>query len=182
MSITTKTGDRGQTSLFSGERVYKDDLRVDAYGSLDELDAHIGEAKHLIPAEMKEELIELQNKLYRVMGTLASPSRDYPVPLCSKDVDELTDRVHFYEDRLDLKGFVVPGSLPASAKLDVCRTIARRAERRIIALSRQEEVPELILSFVNRLSDYFFILARTVEALSGAIVYKTKPAEPGCKD
>ncbi|HOH46964.1 MAG TPA: ATP:cob(I)alamin adenosyltransferase, partial [Candidatus Cloacimonadota bacterium] len=94
----------------------------------------------------------------------------------------LTDRVHYYEDKLNLQGFVVPGSLPESAKLDVCRTIARRAERRIIALSRKEEVPELLLSFVNRLSDYFFILARTVEALSGAIVYKTKPAEPGCKE
>ncbi len=182
MSITTKTGDRGQTSLFSGERVYKDDLRVDAYGSLDELDAHIGEAKHLVPPELKEELIELQNKLFRVMGTLASPSREYPVPICKEDVDALTDRVHYYEDKLNLQGFVVPGSLPESAKLDICRTIARRAERRIIALSRKEEVPEILLSFVNRLSDYFFILARTVEALSGAIVYKTKPAEPGCKE
>ncbi|HRY83981.1 MAG TPA: cob(I)yrinic acid a,c-diamide adenosyltransferase [Candidatus Cloacimonadota bacterium] len=172
MSITTKTGDRGMTSLFSGERVYKDDLRVDAYGSLDELDAQIGDAKHLVPQELKEELIGIQRQLYRAMGNLASKSGDYPLPLLEEDVELLTARVHYYESLLNLKGFVVPGSLPASAKLDICRTIARRAERRIIALSRHEEVPGPILSFVNRLSDYFFITARWVEDREGAIVYK----------
>ena len=181
MSITTKAGDRGQTSLFSGERVYKDDLRVDAYGTLDELDAHVGEAKHSLPYEVQIELVELQNKLFRVMGQLASPSADYPVPICPEDTDELTDRIHHYESRLDLKGFVVPGSLPSSAKLDICRTIARRAERRVIALSRKDEVAPEVMSFVNRLSDYFLILARWIQHLEGTITYKTKPSEPGCK-
>lgn len=174
MSITTKTGDQGKTSLFSGERVYKDDLRVDAYGTLDELDANIGEAKHMVPPDFKSELIDLQNTLFRVMGQLASASQPYPLPVCQADVDTMTDRIHYYESRLDLKGFVVPGSLPVSAKLDVCRTISRRAERRVIALSHREPVPQELMSFVNRLSDYFFILARWIEHLSNAITYKTK--------
>ena len=160
------------TSLFSGERVYKDDLRVDAYGSLDELDAQIGDAKHLVPEALKAELIDIQRQLYRAMGNLASKSGEYPLPLLEADVETLTNRIHDYESKLNLKGFVVPGSLPASAKLDICRTIARRAERRVIALSRVEEVPSAILGFVNRLSDYFFITARWVEDLEGAIVYK----------
>lgn len=160
------------TSLFSGERVYKDDLRVDAYGSLDELDAQIGDAKHLVPEALKAELIDIQRQLYRAMGNLASKSGEYPLPLLEADVEALTDRIHDYESKLNLKGFVVPGSLPASAKLDICRTITRRAERRVIALSRVEEVPSAILGFVNRLSDYFFITARWVEDLEGAIVYK----------
>ncbi len=182
MSITTKTGDKGQTSLFSGERVYKDDARVDAYGSLDELDAHIGEAKHYVPEDIREELIALQNRLFSAMGQLASRGVAYPYPICRADEEYLTGRIRFYEERLQLKGFVVPGSLPGSAKLDICRTIARRAERRVIALSRQEELAPELLGFVNRLSDYFFILARWVEHLSDAIVYKTKPAEPGCNN
>ena len=160
------------TSLFSGERVYKDDLRVDAYGSLDELDAHIGDAKHLVPESLKLELIQIQRQLYRAMGHLASKSGEYPLPLLDADVEELTTSVHHYESLLQLKGFVVPGSIPASAKLDICRTIARRAERRVIALSREEEVPAPILGFVNRLSDYFFITARWVEDLENAIEYK----------
>lgn len=182
MSISTKTGDKGQTSLYSGERVWKDDLRVDAYGTLDELDAHIGEAKHLVmDSELKATLIDIQNKLYRVMGQLASKSADYAIPICYSDAEALTSLVHRYEDIVGLKGFVIPGSLPASAKLDVCRTIARRAERRIIALSRTEEVAPELMEFCNRLSDFLYIAARYTEHLENAIVYKTRPEKVDCK-
>lgn len=182
MSISTKTGDKGQTSLWSGERVWKDDLRVDAYGSLDELDAHIGDAKHHIEQEeLKILLTEVQNKLYRVMGQLASKSKEYVIPICISDAEQLTERIHAFETQVELKGFVIPGSTPASAKLDICRTIARRAERRIIALSHLEEVPPAVLEFCNRLSDFFFILARYTEFLEGAIVYKSKPDTIDCK-
>ena len=182
MSITTKTGDKGQTSLWSGERVWKDDLRVDAYGTLDELDAHIGVAKHFIQQnDILELLIDLQNKLYRVMGQLASKSKEYVIPICISDAEALTDVIREYEARLQLKGFVIPGSTAPSAHLDVCRTIARRAERRVIALSRTEELAPALLEFCNRLSDFFFILARWVEHLEGAIVYKTKPETIDCK-
>ncbi|MDZ4122288.1 MAG: cob(I)yrinic acid a,c-diamide adenosyltransferase [Candidatus Cloacimonadaceae bacterium] len=182
MSITTKTGDKGQTSLWSGERVWKDDLRVDAYGSLDELDAHIGEAKHFVKEpELQQLLIDLQNKLYRVMGQLASKSKEYVIPICQSDADQLTVIIQKYEEIVQLKGFVVPGSILASAKLDICRTIARRAERRLIALSKTETIAPALLEFCNRLSDFFFILARYTEYLENAIVYKTKPDSIDCK-
>ncbi|GAB1365171.1 cob(I)yrinic acid a,c-diamide adenosyltransferase [Candidatus Cloacimonadaceae bacterium] len=176
MSITTKGGDKGQTSLYTGERVWKDDLRVDAYGSLDELDAFIGEAKHYLENEdLKVILIEVQSKLYRVMGQLSTKNGSYPYPLCSKDLDSITDTIRAFEEKLNLKGFVIPGSCLPSAKLDLCRTVARRAERRIITLSHSEEVAAEVLGYVNRLSDLFFILARTVEQESGVLRYVEKP-------
>lgn len=176
MSITTKGGDKGQTSLYTGERVWKDDLRVDAYGSLDEPDAFIGEAKHHISShDLQIILIGVQKNLYRVMGQLATKAGTYPYPLCEKEVDEITGKIRHFEDKLNLKGFVIPGSTIPSAKLDICRTIARRAERRIIALSHSEEVAAEVLGYVNRLSDLFFILARTVEAELGALKYVEKP-------
>ncbi len=177
MSITTKGGDKGQTSLYTGERVWKDDPRVDAYGSLDELDAFIGEAKHHISsAAIIEILIGVQKNLYRVMGQLATKAGTYPYPLCQKEVDLITGTIRAFEEKLNLSGFVIPGSTIPSAKLDVCRTIARRAERRIIALSHMEDIPAEVLGYVNRLSDLFFILARTVEHELGALRYVEKPS------
>lgn len=180
MSITTKGGDKGQTSLYSGERVWKDDLRVDAYGSLDELDANIGVSKHYVDNhKLKELLIAVQNKLYRAMGQLATLDGSYPYPMCEKDVDEITDTIHHYEELVMITGFVVPGSCLASAKLDICRTVARRAERRVIALSHVAPVAPELLGYINRLSDFFFILARFVEHELGVLTYKSKP-EGGC--
>lgn len=182
MSITTKGGDGGQTSLYSGERVSKSDLRVDAYGTLDELDAFIGEAKHHISnPDIVTLLIDVQNKLYRVMGQLASPSVEYPLPICPSEVEEITDSIHSFEAKLNLQGFVIPGACLASARLDICRTIVRRAERRVIALSQVSEVPPTLMQYVNRLSDFFFILARTIEDMEGVLTYKTKP-NIGCID
>jgi ATP:cob(I)alamin adenosyltransferase len=182
MSITTKTGDKGQTSLYSGERVWKDDLRVDAYGTLDELDAHIGDAKHYLEEVLHyDQLTQLQNTLYRVMGQLATRDGSYPHPICERDVDEITAQIHLHEAGTPLHGFVIPGSTPASAKLDICRTIARRAERRVTALARQEEVAPELRQYVNRLSDFLFMLARAIEAAAGAIRYKTKPHHGNCK-
>lgn len=176
MSITTKTGDQGQTSLYSGERVWKDDLRVDAYGTLDELDAHLGDAKHYVEDVVYYDLLQkLQNTLYRVMGQLATKEGEYPLPIGDQDVNEITALIRSYEARTPLQGFVIPGSTPTSAKLDICRTIARRAERKVVALSRAEAVSPQLRQYVNRLSDFLFILARTLEAASGAIRYKTRP-------
>lgn len=180
MSITTKGGDKGQTSLYSGERVSKSDLRVDAYGSLDELDAFIGDAKHYVAnAEVKALLISTQNRLYRVMGELATPSQQYPMPICPQEVEDITVTIRHYESLLNLKGFVIPGSCVGSAKLDICRTVARRAERRVVALAEQADVPEALRQYVNRLSDFFFILARYVEDQEGVLTYKSKP-DKGC--
>jgi cob(I)alamin adenosyltransferase len=182
VSITTKGGDKGQTSLYSGERVLKSDLRVDAYGTLDELDAFIGEAKHHVDDEaVLALLISTQNRLYRVMGQLATPSKEYPMPICESEVEEITATIRHYEELVDLKGFVIPGSCIASARLDICRTVARRAERRVIALAQVAEVPETLMQYVNRLSDFFYILARYIEVKQGVLTYKTKP-EHGCTD
>ncbi len=174
MSISTKAGDKGHTSLYSGEKVWKDDLRVDAYGTLDELDAHIGEAKHLIhDVNIRHLLIDIQKNLYDIMAQLAFKSEVYANPIEEKEAEQLTEMVHDFEQRVDLKGFVLPGSTVPSAKLDICRTVTRRAERKIISLARQEDVPEPILQYVNRLSDFFFILARWIEKKENAIVYAT---------
>jgi cob(I)alamin adenosyltransferase len=182
VSITTKGGDKGQTSLYSGERVLKSDLRVDAYGTLDELDAFIGEAKHHVDDEAVHVLlISTQNRLYRVMGQLATPSKEYPMPICESEVEEITATIRHYEEKVNLKGFVIPGSCIASARLDICRTVARRAERRVIALAQVAEVPETLMKYVNRLSDFFYILARYIEVKQGVLTYKTKP-EHGCTD
>ncbi len=182
MSITTKGGDKGQTSLYTGERISKSDVRVEAYGTLDELDAFIGEAKHHTREypEVYALLIEIQNRLYRVMGELATPDGSYTMPLCENEVEEITAKIHHYEQKLDLKGFVIPGSCLASARLDICRTVARRAERRLTALALTAEVQPFLQKYVNRLSDVFYILARHIEAQEGVLTYKSKPLK-GCE-
>ena len=162
MSIITKSGDSGKTSLYSGERVYKDDLRVEAYGTLDELNAWIGECRnYLSDLRQKENLLKIQKTLFRCMGQLATKEGSYPQPITNKDVDKITELIYSLEKNLHLKGFVIPGGNTVSAKLDICRTVARRAERRIISLSRQENIAPELLSYVNRLSDFLFVLART---------------------
>jgi cob(I)alamin adenosyltransferase len=175
MSISTKSGDKGQTSLWSGEKVWKNNPRVEAYGTLDELDAHIGDAKHVVVMpEIRKILESIQADIYHIMGELASTSEKYPQPITLKDSDRLTDLVHYYEKDLQLNGFVVPGNTPSSAKLDICRTIVRRAERRIVSLQLEETIPEEILLYVNRLSDVFFILARAEEKHLGKLEFIKK--------
>ncbi|NLK50100.1 MAG: cob(I)yrinic acid a,c-diamide adenosyltransferase [Candidatus Cloacimonetes bacterium] len=182
MSITTKTGDKGQTSLYSGQRVWKDELRVEAYGTLDELDAFVGDACHHVDDDkLVGHLRGIQNLLYRAMGQLATIQQEYQHPICPKDVESVTTLIHELEKETPLKGFVIPGACVSSARLDICRTIARRAERRLIALNRKEAVDEQLMMLVNRLSDLFFIMARYLEHRAGKINYKTNPDIPGCE-
>jgi len=172
MSLTTKKGDQGKTSLYSGERVWKDNSRVKAYGTVDELDAFISDAKHLITHPSYFQLLEdIQKILARMMGQLATKTKTYPEPITIEEVKKLSEAIQILEEKTTLKGFVIPGSIVVSARLDICRTIARRAEREIITLARKEEVAPEILQYINRLSDFFFILARTLEAEAGAIKY-----------
>lgn len=173
MSISTKRGDKGETSLWSGERVKKDDLRVEAYGTLDELDSHIGEAKHYVKDTKCRQILEdIQDTLMNVMGELASLQKPFISPISSDETEKLTNIVLTFENDVQLKGFVVPGNTIQSAKLDVCRTIARRAERRIVSLNNVAEVSANIISYVNRLSDLFFIMARYEEKIAGALKCK----------
>lgn len=173
MSISTKKGDKGQTSLWSGERVNKDNIRVESYGTIDELNSHLGEAKHYVKSvRIKNIIIDIQNDLFKVAGTLASKEKLYVSPIEKKDVDKLNGIVESLESKMNLKGFVIPGNTLSSAKIDVCRTISRRAERRIITLSNNENVDLELRKYVNRLSDVLFLLARYEEFVLDKIVYK----------
>ena len=164
--VYTLTGDKGTTALVGGKRVSKDDVRVEAYGTIDELNAHIGLLAHNSKLDMKgmHELIrKIQNKLFNIGAYLATDSNDdSPVyGLSDDDVKEL----EAFIDRMDaelppLQGFILPGGSRLSAQCDVCRTITRRAERRIVTLSKTAHVDPLVLQYVNRLSDFFFIFAR----------------------
>ncbi|MFA7056655.1 MAG: cob(I)yrinic acid a,c-diamide adenosyltransferase [Candidatus Cloacimonadales bacterium] len=183
MSISTKGGDTGMTSLWSGQRIKKSDIRVESYGTVDELDSHLGEAKHFVKiTQIRDILEEVQNKLMIIMGELASLDKQFDSPIQEIDVDKLTDCVHHFEAKVQLKGFVILGNTLASAKLDVCRTIARRAERRIIELNNHSVVNPHLIAFVNRLSDLLYIMAREEERNDGGIKYKNREAKVECKN
>lgn len=172
MSISTKTGDAGKTSLWSGERVKKNDSRVEAYGTVDELSSALAEAKHLVKSDRVLAMIEeIQDDLFRVAGSLAS-TEEYRYPVLEADVERLTVYVQQLEAEVPLKGFVIPGSTMSSAKLDTCRTIGRRAERRVLTLDDHEEVPGTVKKYLNRLSDLIFMLARFEEKLENKLQFK----------
>ena len=172
MSISTKTGDKGETSLWTGERIKKNDLRVEAYGTVDELNSTVAEAKHLVKSErVKKIIIEIQNDLFRVAGALASMG-EFAFPVQVEDVERITAYVYEFEREVELTGFVIPGSTIQSAKLDTCRTIARRAERRILSLDEKEKVPEPVKKYVNRLSDLIYMMARFEEKAENKLEFK----------
>lgn len=170
MSIMTRTGDSGDTGLWSGERVGKDDLRIEAYGTVDELSAALGVARHACAqGEVLAAIEDIQRLLFRVGGELASLGKPFAAPILPADEALVAERAAELEARIPIKGFVVPGMTPGSAALDMARTIARRAERRVVALSRKETVSADLRKFLNRLSDYLYMLARAEEAAAGAI-------------
>jgi len=170
MSIMTRTGDFGDTGLWSGERVGKDDLRVEAYGTVDELSAALGVARHAcVQADVLTAIEDIQRLLFRAAGELASLGKPFSAPLLPEDEALIAGRTAELEARIPLKGFVILGMTPGSAALDMARTIARRAERRVVALSRKEAVSADLRKFLNRLSDYLYMLARAEEAAAGAI-------------
>ncbi len=173
MSISTKQGDDGTTSLWSGERVRKDDPRVEAYGTIDELNAFLSEALYSIERDDVRTALEVAcEKLHTAAGMLASGTRDYPKPLTARDTEELTDLVHAYEAEVKLAGFVLLGRTLGAAKLDIARTVCRRAERRIAALDKVAPASPAVKSFVNRLSDLLFIAARAEELSRGKLAYR----------
>lgn len=167
--VYTKTGDGGETSLVGGKRVSKASLRVDAYGDVDELNSLIGLASaYLKDRELEEALSLLQNDLFTLGADLASPG-DIQVPRITDEfiatLEELSDR--FLEELEPLKEFILPGGGEAGAALHLARTVARRSERKVIALASVEEVNSLAIVYLNRLSDFLFILARLVNKRAG---------------
>lgn len=164
--IYTRTGDRGTTGIHGGERVPKDDIRIEANGTLDELNALIGIVRSLLPAEHEWQslLFGIQKNLMTVMSLVATPAikradnpNELPLDLvtdCEKIMDGLMGQT------VDNGYFILPGGTPVAAQLQYARTVARRAERRLWTLHRQDALPEAILQYLNRLSDLFFVMAR----------------------
>jgi cob(I)alamin adenosyltransferase len=173
--IYTRTGDRGETGLFGGGRVSKDHPRVSAYGDVDELNSAIGLARAAAPTDLADALLEsVQRDLFAIGGHLATPDPERVAKALEKA--HLSDaRVAELEAAIDeadtelppLKAFVLPGGSPKAAALHLARTVCRRAERSVIHLSRDEEVPAGFVVYLNRLSDLLFALARLANHRDG---------------
>lgn len=171
MSIATKTGDEGETSLMYGRRVPKTDRRVEAYGSVDELNAALGVARATTTDTfLTEQILAIQKELVTVMGELATATED--IERYQRDgfqfttaamTDRLTDLVHHLEKDRTFKDWANPGATPSAAALDLARTICRRAERHAAALLDTPNFNREILRYLNRLSDACWLLARHAE-------------------
>lgn len=162
--VYTRTGDAGKTSLVSGTRVDKDDVRVEAYGTVDELNSNIGVLMHSTKLDDQEIIALLrkaQNKLFNIGGYLANDKADTLYGVKKEDVEELEQMMDQMNEELPpAQGFVLPGGTRLSATADRCRTITRRAERRVVTLAKVATVDPLVLEYLNRLSDFFFVFAR----------------------
>ena len=159
----TKTGDAGETSLYTGERVPKDSLRVEAYGTVDELQAFIGVARAAVEdEEVSADLESVESDLVSVMAQLAST--DGKQRVTEDDVVKAEGMCDKYSERVDARGFkfVLPGESPASAALHVARTVARRSERRVLSYADTEPVDSALLRYLNRISDLLFAMAMYV--------------------
>ena len=168
----TRTGDRGETGLFSGERVLKDSLRVEAYGTVDELSCWIGYTRSLIKGDEIDAILErIQQDLFIVGAELATRQKESHV----QKVQITEDMVKHLEqeiDRLDaelspLSTFIIPNGTGPAAALHVARTVARRAERRTITLAQEEKLSPQLVPYLNRISSLLFVLARVVDKRSG---------------
>jgi cob(I)alamin adenosyltransferase len=166
--VYTKTGDSGTTGLIGGTRVPKHHLRLEAYGTVDELNSYIGLIRsHDIEAKSKEILLQIQNKLFLIGSRLATDDEKSDMkeklPIVEADILLLENEMDRMDEELpELTNFVLPGGSLANGFCHVARTVCRRAERRAIQLSNDVEINPLLLKYLNRLSDYLFILSRKV--------------------
>ena len=173
MKIYTKTGDRGDTRLFNGVRVRKSDPRVGAYGDVDELNAFIGAATAWIEDdEIRATLSEIQKDLFSVGAQLADPKSqertNEKFHLPQERITALETAIDRFETELPpLRQFILAGGGPAGALLHVARTVCRRAERRVVDLAGTVDVNPVVIQYLNRLSDFLFVLARTVNQREG---------------
>lgn len=174
MKIYTKTGDKGETGLFGGDRVSKDSQRIRAYGTIDELNAFIGlTITEIKDSSVKSLLSHIQNKLFVIGSDLATPENDktkkldiYRTPVAY--YKELEKHIDDYEVKLDeIKNFILPGGSKSASLLHVCRTITRRGERELVALNNTVKIGDNIIIFMNRLSDLLFVLSRYENMISG---------------
>lgn len=168
MKIYTRTGDDGTTGLIGGTRVKKYNLRLEAYGTIDELNSYIGVVRSLQTDTHADEILEkIQNKLFVIGANLATedltglvrrqlPCRDTDIELLEKEIDLMNEVLP------ELKNFILPGGCQASSFCHIARTVCRRAERHIVELAEKADIDPLLIKYVNRLSDYLFVLSRKV--------------------
>jgi len=167
MKLYTKTGDKGKTSLMGG-RVSKDDLRVEAYGTIDELNSFIGKAVTELDTTVFKDILEdletIQHELFDCGGDLANVMKERNYKLQESSIEVLEKRIDaLSEEAPPLKRFILPGGTPAAATLHIARTVTRRAERRVVTLMNEvEDVPTIVQKYLNRLSDYFFAASRVI--------------------
>ncbi len=183
MKIYTRTGDHGQTSLLGGQRVPKDSLRIEAYGTVDELNSHIGLLRDHENGRLNDLLIPIQEKLFTLGSRLASGTDEqaekFKVPAIT-DADVATLETEM--DRMDaelpeMRNFILPGGHVAASQAHVCRTVCRRAERLTVTLATQEPVAEIVVRYLNRLSDLLFVLARHIAHVHGVADTPWKPRQ-----
>lgn len=162
-AVYTRTGDTGTTTLAGGKRVAKDHPRVETYGSIDELNAHVG----LLATSMRNHsqhatLETIMNNLFTIGSYFACEDAVCMVPDCA--AEQLEKEIDTIDSLLTpIHAFLLPGSNEASARANMCRTVCRRIERRIVALAAETEIPQQIYTYINRLSDYFFVLSRLLD-------------------
>ena len=159
--IYTRTGDDGTTGLGDGSRVDKDNLRVEAFGTIDELNSLLGLVLACSPpSEINSLLTSIQHELFDLGGEISVPGREV---ISSEHVMRLEKELDKYNSKLEpLKEFILPGGSQLAAHCHICRAVCRRAERRLISLKREETVPEHAVKYLNRLSDLLFVLARSL--------------------
>lgn len=178
MKIYTKTGDKGETALYGGTRVSKASARVESYGTIDELNSFIGFAKTEITDEkVLNQLKKIQFDLFTVGSesatptdklTLANGKSRLSLVISETEIEELENWMDDFEEELQpLQYFILPGGGKAATSLHICRTVCRRAERSLVFMNETEEVRSELIKYLNRLSDYLFVLARYISKING---------------
>jgi cob(I)alamin adenosyltransferase len=165
MKIYTKTGDHGMTSLLGGTRVLKSNVRIEAYGTVDELNAHLGLLRDFeISADLKEKILRIQYELFNLGASLARdnhPEEHNQNRIGEGNTNRLEKEIDEMEETLTpIRNFILPGGHPAVSQCHIARCVCRRAERNVVHLNEYQEVPQAEIKYLNRLSDYLFVLSR----------------------
>ena len=181
MKIYTRSGDKGQTGLLGGTRVAKNHARIEAYGTMDELNSHLGMLRDLAGEHQRELIISIQEKLFSIGSRLASSSEveadKFKVPQVNDDdITAMETAMDTMDKELpEMRNFILPGGHVAVSQAHICRTVCRRAERLVVGIAAQEAIPEVIVRYLNRLSDLLFVLARWLGMRYGADEIPWKP-------
>lgn len=173
MKVYTKTGDSGETGLFGGERVAKDDIRLRAYGVVDELNAVVGWLRAVdLDVDIDQLLQQVQYRLFDLGAELATPQvellagKSHRVELA--DIEILEQAIDEWDQELSpLKAFILPGGCDGAARAHIVRTVVRRAERHVVSLAREQDISDILVKYLNRLSDFVFVLARIINHRAG---------------